>query len=77
MRQRRAFPGGKQGGLGMHVQVICVNYADVPFAVHGTATAIANLRRARDPEVKRLCGGNVREPMARQGADCAACSRGA
>ncbi len=47
------------------------------FAVRETATAIANLRRARDPEVKRLCGGDVRDPMARQEAACAACLRGA
>jgi hypothetical protein len=47
------------------------------FAVHGTVTAIANLRRARDPEVKRLCGGDVRDPMARLEAACAACLRGA
>jgi len=49
------------------------------FAVRGTATATAtaNLRRARDPEVKRLCGGDVRDPMTRQKAGYAACSRGA
>src|ERR1700751_1425922 len=61
----------------MHVQVICVNYADVPFRGAGTATTAANLRRARDPEVKRLCGGDVRDPMARRGAACAVCLRGA
>ena len=61
----------------MHIQVICVNYADVPFRGEGTATATANLRRARDPEVKRLCGGDVRDPMARLEAACAACLRGA
>ena len=47
------------------------------FAVRGTATAAANLRRARDPEVKRLCGGDVRDPMTRQKAGYAACLRGA
>jgi len=47
------------------------------FAVHGTATITANLRRARDPEVKRLCGGDVRDPMTRQRAVYAACLRGA
>ena len=49
------------------------------FAVRetATATATANLRRARDPEVKRLCGGDVRDPMTRQKAGYAACLRGA
>ena len=47
------------------------------FAVRGTATATANLRRARDPEVKRLCGRDVRDPIARQKAAYAACFRGA
>ena len=47
------------------------------FAVRGTATTTANLRRARDPEVKRLCGGDVRDPIARQKAAYAAYLRGA
>ena len=47
------------------------------FAVYGAATVAANWRRARDPEVKRLCGGDVRDPMTRQKAGYAACLRGA
>ena len=47
------------------------------FAAYETATVAANLHRARDPEVKRLCGGDVRDPVARQKAVCAACLRGA
>ena len=50
------------------------------FAVHGTATVAANLRRARDPEVS-LCGcgggGDVKDLMARQMAERGACLRGA
>src|SRR3984885_13279337 len=37
----------------------------------------ATLRRARDPEVKRPCGGNVRHKMACLEAACDGCSRGA
>ena len=47
------------------------------FAVRGTATAAANLRRARDPEVKRLCGGDVRDPIAVKRGVYAASLRGA
>jgi hypothetical protein len=53
--------------------VICVNYADVPFrgarmvagsglactAIYRAQRCTACLRRARDPEVKRPCGGSV------------------
>ena len=47
------------------------------FAVYGAATVAANWRRARDPEVKRLCGGDVRDPIARKRGVYAASLRGA
>jgi len=41
------------------------------------ANVTASMRLARDPEVKRLCGGDGRDLTARWRAPCAACLRGA